>query len=113
MTFSLVYVINLVSNLKKIQTGRVIRCSTVNWSVFLLGLFLLRSSEASFFLLSKARSDVWQLESVSFELLNIVENVSDAIYWYLLQVVEPLIDNFEKALVLVRLADILDDVLAV
>ena len=46
-------------------------------------------------------------------MLNVIENVSDAINWHLLKVVDPLIDDFEDSLVLVGLADVLDDVLAV
>ena len=46
-------------------------------------------------------------------MLNVIENVSDAINWHLLKVVDPLIDDFEDSLVLVSLANVLDDVLAV
>ena len=46
-------------------------------------------------------------------MLNVIENISDAINWHLLKVVHPLIDNFEDSLVLVGLADVLDDVLTV
>ena len=46
-------------------------------------------------------------------MLNVIENITDAINWHLLKVVHPLIDDFEDSLVLVGLADVLDDVLAV
>ena len=46
-------------------------------------------------------------------MLNVIENIPDAINRHLLKVVNPLIDDFEDSLVLVSLADVLDDVLAV
>ena len=46
-------------------------------------------------------------------MLNVIENVSDAVNRHLLKVVDPLINNFEDSLVLVGLADVLDDILAV
>ena len=46
-------------------------------------------------------------------MLNVIENVTDAIDWHLLKVVHPFIDDFEDSLVLVSLADVLDNVLAV
>ena len=46
-------------------------------------------------------------------MLNVIENVTDAIDWHLLKVVHPFINDFEDSLVLVSLADVLDNVLAV
>ena len=46
-------------------------------------------------------------------MLNVIENVPDAINWHFLKVVDPLIDDFEDSLVLVSFADVLDNVLAV
>ena len=46
-------------------------------------------------------------------MLNVIKNVADAIDWHLLKVVHPFINDFEDSLVLVSLADILDDILTV
>ena len=57
--------------------------------------------------------DVWELKSVSLELLNVVKDVTDAVHGHLGQVVEPLVDNLEDALVLIGLANVLYDILTV
>ena len=46
-------------------------------------------------------------------MLNVIENITDAINWHLLKVVHPLINDFEDSLVLVSLADVFDDILTV
>lgn len=63
--------------------------------------------------LAKGGLNVGQLECIALELLDVVQHVPDPVDWHLLQVVHPLINGLENALVLVGLADVADDVLAV
>lgn len=56
---------------------------------------------------------VRKLESITFKLLDIVKDISDAIDGDFLKVVDPLADNLENPLVLVRFANVADDVFAV
>ena len=46
-------------------------------------------------------------------MLNVIKNVTNTIDWHLLKVVHPFINDFEDSLVLISLADILDDILTV
>lgn len=57
--------------------------------------------------------DIWELQSVRFKLLYVVEDISDPIDGDLLHLVEPLVNEVEDAFVLVGFADVSDDVLAV
>ena len=49
----------------------------------------------------------------SFELLNVVQHVSNLVKWHLLESVDPLQDYLEDALVLVGTANVPDDILTV
>ena len=57
--------------------------------------------------------DVRQFKGVSLELLDVVEDVPDAVDGHLGQIVEPFINDLEYSLVLVGFADVLDDIFAV
>ena len=57
--------------------------------------------------------DLWQDESIPSKLLNIVEHISDSIDWQLVENVHPLTDHLEDPFVLIRLADVANDVVAV
>ena len=56
---------------------------------------------------------VGELQCISFELLDVVEDISNAIDGDLLHLVEPLVDEVEDPLVLIGSAYVADDVLAV
>ena len=43
----------------------------------------------------------------------VVENISNAVYWDFVEVVDPIVNRLENALILVDLAYVFDDVLAV
>ena len=46
-------------------------------------------------------------------MLDVIENIADAINWHFLKVVHPLINDFEDSLVLVGFADVFNDILTV
>ena len=56
---------------------------------------------------------VWKFERIALELLDVVEYITDAIHRHFGQVVQPLVNQLEDSLVLVCLANVLNNILTV